>query len=49
LHVKHPRYGYRRITIKLREKGWFIALNEFTGSGVPKVLKYTGNNIRGFI
>jgi putative transposase len=24
LHVKHPRYGYRRITIKLREKGWFI-------------------------
>ena len=22
LHVKHPRYGYRRITIKLREKGW---------------------------
>ena len=24
LNVKHPRYGYRRITIKLREKGWFI-------------------------
>jgi putative transposase len=24
LHVKHPRYGYRRITIKLREMGWFI-------------------------
>ena len=24
LHVKHPRYGYRRITIRLREKGWFI-------------------------
>jgi putative transposase len=24
LHVKHPRYGYRRITIKLREQGWFI-------------------------
>ena len=24
LHVKHPRYSYRRITIKLREKGWFI-------------------------
>ena len=24
LPVKHPRYGYRRITIKLREKGWFI-------------------------
>ena len=24
LHVKHPRYGYRRITIKLREKDWFI-------------------------
>ncbi len=24
LHVEHPRYGYRRITIKLREKGWFI-------------------------
>ena len=24
LHVKHPRYGYRRITIKLRGKGWFI-------------------------
>ncbi len=22
--MKHPRYGYRRITIKLREKGWFI-------------------------
>lgn len=24
LHVKHPRYGYRRITIKLREKDWLI-------------------------
>ena len=24
LNVKHPRYGYRRITIKLREKGWLI-------------------------
>jgi transposase InsO family protein len=24
LHVKHPRYGYRRITIKLREKDWVI-------------------------
>ena len=24
LHVKHPRYGYCRITIKLREQGWFI-------------------------
>jgi len=24
LHVKHPRYGYRRITIKLREKDWMI-------------------------
>ena len=24
MHVKHPRYGYRRITIKLREKGWLI-------------------------
>ena len=24
LHTKHPRYGYRRITIKLREKDWFI-------------------------
>ena len=24
LHVKHPRYGYRRITIKLRERDWFI-------------------------
>ena len=24
LQVKHPRYGYRRITIKLREKGWLI-------------------------
>ena len=24
LHVKHPRYGYRRITIKLRENDWFI-------------------------
>ena len=24
LHVKHPRYGYRRITIELRKKGWFI-------------------------
>jgi transposase InsO family protein len=24
LHVKHPRYGYRRITILLREKGWWI-------------------------
>ena len=24
LHVKHPRYGYRRITIKLCETGWFV-------------------------
>jgi putative transposase len=24
LHVKHPSYGYRRITIKLCEKGWFV-------------------------
>ena len=24
LHVNHPRYGYRRITILLREKGWWI-------------------------
>ncbi len=24
LHVKHPRYGYRRITIKLCEAGWFV-------------------------
>ena len=24
LHVEHPRYGYRRITIKLREKDWII-------------------------
>jgi transposase InsO family protein len=24
LHVKHPRYGYRRITIKLKERGWLI-------------------------
>ena len=24
LHLKHPRYGYRRITIKLREKDWLI-------------------------
>jgi transposase InsO family protein len=24
LHTKHPRYGYRRITIKLREKDWLI-------------------------
>jgi transposase InsO family protein len=24
LHVKHPRYGYRRITMMLREEGWFI-------------------------
>ena len=24
LHVKHPRYGYRRITIKLRERDWII-------------------------
>ncbi len=23
--MKHPRYGYRRITIKLREKGWLIS------------------------
>ena len=23
LHVKHPRYGYRRITVKLCEQGWF--------------------------
>ena len=24
LHVKHPRYGYRHITIQLREQGWWI-------------------------
>ena len=24
LHVKHPRYGYRRIRIKLCERGWFV-------------------------
>ena len=24
LHVKHPRYGYRRITIKSQKKDWFI-------------------------
>jgi putative transposase len=24
LNVEHPRYGYRRITIKLREKDWLI-------------------------
>lgn len=24
LRLKHPRYGYRRITIKLREKDWII-------------------------
>jgi len=24
LHVKHPRYGYRRIRIKLWERGWFV-------------------------
>ena len=24
LHTEHPRYGYRRITIKLREKDWLI-------------------------
>ena len=24
LHVKHPRYGYRRITIRLRECGWWV-------------------------
>ena len=24
LSLKHPRYGYRRITILLREDGWFI-------------------------
>ena len=24
LTVKHPRYGYRRITILLREDGWFV-------------------------
>ena len=23
-HVKHPRYGYRRITIRLRECGWWV-------------------------
>jgi hypothetical protein len=47
LHLKHPRYGYRRITIKLREKGWFI-LNEFPGYGVRKAVKYAGNSIRSF-
>lgn len=25
LHVKHPRYGYRRIRIKLCERGWFVS------------------------
>ena len=24
LRLTHPRYGYRRITIKLREKDWII-------------------------
>ncbi|MCD6176052.1 MAG: transposase [Planctomycetes bacterium] len=24
MHVKHSRYGYRWITIKLRERDWFI-------------------------
>jgi len=24
LHVKHPRYGYRRIRIKLCEAGWVV-------------------------
>jgi len=24
LHVKHPRYGYRRIRIKLCERGWLV-------------------------
>jgi transposase InsO family protein len=24
LTVRHPRYGYRRITILLREQGWFV-------------------------
>jgi transposase InsO family protein len=24
LHLKHPRHGYRRITIKLRERDWLI-------------------------
>ena len=24
LHVKHPRYGYRRIAIRLREKDWLV-------------------------
>ena len=24
LHVKHPRYGYRRITILLRQNDWLI-------------------------
>ena len=24
LTIKHPRYGYRRITILLREDGWFV-------------------------
>ena len=24
LHVKHPRYGYRRITIKLCERSWLV-------------------------
>ena len=24
VHVEHPRYGYRRITILLREQGWWI-------------------------
>ena len=24
LHVKHPRYGYRRIRIKRCERGWFV-------------------------
>lgn len=24
LTVRHPRYGYRRVTILLRERGWFV-------------------------
>jgi len=50
LHVKHPRYGYRRITIKLREKGWFINFKRVYRLWCQrKALKYAGSSIRSFM
>jgi putative transposase len=50
LSVKHPRYGYRRITILLREDGWFVNFKRvyrlWCQEGL-KVLKKQHRRVRG--